>query len=186
MGNIIFEAKMGKEGVVAVLGLGLAGLAGLAALIFAAAREAEAAPPPEDELPPEEEELPPEEEEEVVEVIDAEFRSGYVWWEGLENWKKVYTRYLNEWPADTDVTFVWEIKNIGNVGAYFQVYLFEPGSWMYLDPGEKLQVFEEAHTLAIPVSPGYQYARITILGRDISGERVGAVWASDEFEITYS
>jgi len=169
----------GEGGAVAVFGLALVGLAGLAALIFAVTREAEEVP---EELPL----VAPPEEEEVVEVIDAEFRSGSVWWEGLENWKKVYTRYLNEWPADTDVTFVWEIRNIGNVGAYFQVYLFEPGSWLYLDPGEKLQVFEEAHTLAIPVTPGYQYARITILGRDISGERVGAVWTSDEFEIVYS
>ncbi|GAI41152.1 unnamed protein product, partial [marine sediment metagenome] len=55
-------------GALAVLGLGLAGLAGLFGLIFAATREAEAAPPPEDELPPEE--------EEVAEIIDAEFRSG--------------------------------------------------------------------------------------------------------------
>jgi len=175
-----------EGGAVAVVGIALLGLAGLAgALMLAATREAEELP---EEIPPEE--IPPEEEVvevvEVVEVIDAEFRSGYVFWEGLENWKKVYTSYLNEWPADTDITFVWEIKNIGNVGAYFQVYLFEPGSWMYLDPGEKLQVFEEAHTLAIPVSPGYQYARITILGRDISGERIGAVWTSDEFEIIYS
>ena len=166
-----------EGGGVAVLGLGLMGLLGLAALIVAATRKAEEVP---EEIPPEEEE------EEVVEVIDAEFRSVSVWWEGLENWKKVYTRWLNEWPADTDITFAWEIKNIGDVGAYFQVYLFEPGSWLYLDPGEKLQVFEEAHTLAVPVTPGYQYGRITILGRDISGERVGAVWTSDEFEIIFS
>jgi len=160
-------------GVVAVLGLGLAGIM---ALIFAATRKPEEVPlvaPPE------------EEEEEEEEIIDAEFRSGSVWWEGLENWKKVYTRYINEWPADTDITFAWEIKNIGNVGAYFQVYIFEPGSWLYLDPGEKVQVYEEAHTLAVPVTPGYQYGRITILGRSITGERVGAVWASDEFEIIY-
>ncbi len=171
-----------EGGAVAVLGLALVGFVGLTALIAAATREAEEVP---EEIPPV---VPPpeEEEEEVVEVIDAEFRSGSVWWEGLENWKKVYTSYINEWPADTDITFVWEIKNIGNVGAYFQVYLFEPGSWMYLDPGEKLQVFEEVHTLAVPVTPGYQYARITILGRDISGERIGAVWTSDEFEIIYS
>jgi len=173
-----------EGGVVAVIGISLLGLASLAgALIYAATREAEEVPP--EEIPPV---APPEEEEEeeVIEVIDAEFRSGNVWWEGLENWKKVYTRWRNEWPADTDVNFVWEIRNIGNVGAYFQVYLFEPGSWLYLDPGEKLQVFEDAHTLAIPVTPGYQYARITILGRDISGERIGAVWTSDEFEIIYS
>jgi len=172
---------MGKEGgAVAVFGLALVGLASLVGtLIYAATREAEELPP--EEIPPV---VPPE--EEVVEVIDAEFRSGSVWWEGLENWKKVYTTYLNEWPADTDITFAWEIKNIGNVGAYFQVYIFEPGSWLYLDPGEKMQVFEEAHTLAIPVTPGYQYTRITILGRDISGERIGAVWTSEEFEIIYS
>jgi len=166
-------------GPVATLGLVIGGLAlgGIAALALALAG---GWPPAREEEPPEEEEPLPEE------IIDAEFRSGYAWWEGLENWKKVYTRFRNEWPADTDITFAWEMKNIGNVGAYFQVYLFEPGSWMYLDPGEKLQVFEEAHTLAIPVSPGYQYARITILGRDITGERVGAVWTSDEFEIIYS
>ena len=172
---------MRDKGAVAVVGLTLAGLLGLAgALIFAATRE------PEEELP---EELPPEEEEEeeeVVEVIDAELRSGYVWWEGETAWKRVYTRWMNEWPADEDITFAWEIKNIGNVGAYFQVYIFEPGSWLYLDPGEKVKVYEEFHTPTIPVTPGYEYGRITILGRNIAGERIGAVWTSDEFEIIYS
>jgi len=172
---------MQDEGAVAVVGLALAGLLGLGALILAATREAEAAP---EEVPPV---VPPEEEEEeVVEVIDAELRTGYVYWETLTTWKRVYTRWMNEWPADTDISFAWEIKNIGNVGAYFQVYAFTPGSWMYLDPGEKVQVYEEFHTPAIPVTPGYQYARITILGRNIAGERIGAVWTSDEFEIIYS
>ena len=172
---------MQDGGKAALVGLGLAGLAGLAAaLIYAATREAEELPEEEPPFAP-----PPEEEEEVEEIIDAELRSGYVYWAGLANWKDVYTRWPNEWPADTDITFAWEIKNIGNVGAYFQVYAFEPGSWLYLDPGDKLQVYEEFHTPAIPVTPGYEYARITILGREITGERVGAVWTSDEFEIIY-
>jgi len=166
--------------MIALLGLALVGLAGLGAVLILATREAEAPP---EEAPPV---LPEEEEEEVVEVIDAELRSGYVWWEGETAWKRVYTRWMNEWPADTSITFAWEIKNIGNVGAYFQVYIFEPGSWLYLDPGEKVQVYEEFHTPDIPVTPGYQYGRITILGRDITGERVGAVWTSEEFEIIYS
>ena len=170
-----------EGGAVAIVGLGLAGLLGLVgALIFVATREAEAAP---EEVPPV---TPPEEEEEEVEVIDAELRSGYVWWEGETAWKRVYTRWMNEWPADEDITFAWEIKNIGNVGAYFQVYIFEPGSWLYLDPGEKVKVYEEFHTPTIPVTPGYEYGRITILGRNIAGERIGAVWTSDEFEIIYS
>jgi len=155
-----------------VLGLGVVGLAG--AVIYAATRKVEAVAPPE---------IPPPEEE--VEVIDAEFRSGYVFWAALTAWKQVYTRWLNEWPADTDLSFRWEIKNIGNVGAYFQVYIFSPGSWLYLDPGEKMQVEEAYHTPTIPVTPGYEYGRITILGRKITGERVGAVWTSDEFEIIY-
>ncbi|MBA7686688.1 hypothetical protein ES703_95141 [subsurface metagenome] len=156
-----------------IVGLGLAGLLG--ALILVATRIPEEAPL----LPP------PEEEEVEEEVIDAEFRSGYVYWAALTEWERVSTRRPNEWPADTDITFAWEIKNTGNVGAYFQVYIFEPGTWRYLDPGEKVQVLEEIHTQAVPVTPGYQYARITILGRDISGERIGAVWTSDEFEVTY-
>lgn len=164
-----------------IVGLGLAGLLG--ALILAATTVPEEVPeevPPEEILPPEEEE-----EEEIEEIIDAEFRSGYVYWAALTEWERVSTRWPNEWPADTDITFAWEIKNIGNVGAYFQVYMFEPGSWLYLDPDEKVQVFEEVHTQAVPVTPGYQYTRISILGRDISGERVGAVWTSDEIEVTY-
>jgi len=177
---------MQDKGAVAVAGIALAGLAGLAvALVFAATREEEPLFVPEEEEPlfgPEEEEL---EEEEVVEVIDAELREGYVYWAGLTAWKDVYTRWPNEWPADEDITFAWEIKNIGNVGAYFQVYAFTPGSWMYLEPGEKLQVYEEFHTPTIPVTPGYEYSRITILGRNIAGERIGAVWTSDEFEIIY-
>ena len=164
--------------LIGIVGLGLAGLLGT--LILAAATVPEEVP---EEVPPV---APPEEEEEVEEIIDAELRSGYVYWADLTEWERVYTRWPNEWPADTDITFAWEIKNIGNVGAYFQVYIFEPGTWLYLDPGEKVQVYEEVHTLAVPVTPGYQYGHITILGRDISGERVGAVWTSDEFEIIYT
>jgi len=78
-----------------------------------------------------------------------------------------------------------EIKNIGSVGAYFQVYAFTPGAWYYLNPGEKVVVYEDYHTPAIPVTPGYQYCRISILGRKITGERIGAVWTSNEFEIIY-
>jgi len=161
-------------GAVAVLGLALAGLAGLMGLIFAATREAEEVPPPE-ELP-----------EGVVEVIDAEFRSGYVFWAGLTEWKRVYDRYPNEWPADTDISFAWTIKNTGNVGAYFQVYMFDPGEWLYLEPNDERQVSEEFHTPAIPVTPGYQYYLINILARKITGERMGAVWTSEEIEIIYT
>jgi len=162
-----------KDGRKVVLGLGVFGLVG--ALIYAATRKVEAAPPP----------PPPPEEEEVVEVIDAELREGYVWWAALTAWERVYTRWPNEWPADTDITFAWEIRNSGDVGAYFQVYAFEPGSWLYLDPGDRVQVYEEYHTPPIPVTPGYEYTRITILGRKISGERIGAVWTSQDFEIRY-
>lgn len=164
----------GKVVVLGLTGLGLVGVAGV--LLYIATREAEAVPPPE-ELP--------EEEEEVIEIIDAELRSGYVYWAALANWQRVYTTWVNSWPADTNIDFAWEIKNIGNVGAYFQVYAFTPGAWYYLDPGEKVVVYEDYHTPAIPVTPGYQYCRISILGRKITGERIGAVWTSNEFEIIY-
>ncbi len=161
--------------MIAILGLALAGLAGLGVLMLAATREAE-------ELPPEE--LPPEEEE-VEEVIDATLRSGYVWWEGLTDWERVSTRWPNEWPADADITFAWKIENVGNVGAYFQVYMFNPSEWLYIEPDDEIEVFEEFHTPAVPVTPGYSYYRINILGRKITGERIGAVWTSDEIEVTY-
>lgn len=162
---------MGEGKAIAVVGgLGLVGLA-----LYWATRGVEAAPPP----PPPPEEPPPEE------IIDAEFRSGYVFWAALANWQRVYTTWVNSWAAATDIQFAWEIKNIGNVGAYFQVYAFTPGAWYYLDPGEKVKVYENYATPAIPVTPGYQYCRITILGRKITGERIGAVWTSEEFEIIY-
>ena len=164
---------MKNEGVVALLGLGALCLTGVGVLVLTASREARAA-----EEPPI---TPPEKEE----IIDAEFRHGYVWWAGLTSWQDIYTRYPNSWPADTDITFAWEIRNTGNVGAYFQVYLFQPGDWFYLEPGDEIQVFEEVHTQAVPVVPGYQYCRITILGRKVTGERIGAVWTSEDFEVTY-
>ncbi|MBA7682615.1 hypothetical protein ES703_90967 [subsurface metagenome] len=157
-----------------IVGLGMIGLLG--ALILAATR-AEELPP--EELLPEEEEVPPEE------VIDATLQRGYVWWAGLTDWKRVHTRWPNEWPADTNVTFAWKIKNTGNVGAYFQVYMFDPGEWLYLEPDAEIEIFEEFHTPAVPVTPGYQYYQITILGRKVTGERIGAVWTSDEIEVTY-
>ena len=163
--------------MVALLGLALAGLAGLAVALAAAATRV-----PEEELPSEE--LPPEEEE-VVEVIDATLRTGHVFWAALTEWRRVHTRYPNEWPSDIDISFAWEIKNTGNTGAYFQVYMFDPGEWLYLEPDDERTVYEEFHTPAIPVSPGYQYYLLSILGRKITGERIGAVWTSAEIEVTY-
>lgn len=154
-------------GLLGIISLGVVSLLGV--LLYAATREAEEEPPP----------------EEVAEVIDAEFRPGYVFWAGLTEWQRVYDRYPNEWPADTDITFAWTIKNTGNVGAYFQVYMFDPGEWLYLEPNDERQVLEEFHTPAIPVTPGYQYYLINILARKITGERIGAVWTSEEIEVTY-
>jgi len=161
--------------MIALLGLVLVGIAGLAVALVVATREAE-------ELPPEEI-TPPEEEEEV---IDATLERGHVFWAALTEWRRVHTRYPNEWPADTDITFAWEIKNTGNVGAYFQVYMFDPGEWLYLEPGDERTVYEEFHTPAVPVTPGYNYYLLNILGRKITGERIGAVWTSDEIEVTYT
>lgn len=157
--------------LIGIVGLGVAGLLGV--LLYAVTREAEEAPPEEEEALPEE-------------VIDATLQRGYVWWAALTDWERVSTRWPNEWPADEDITFAWKIKNTGNVGAYFQVYMFSPGDWLYLEPDAEIEVFEEFHTPTVPVTPGYQYYRITILGRDITGERVGAVWTSDEIEVTYA
>ena len=161
--------------MIAVLGIALLCLAGLGALMLAT-REAEEVPPV----------APPEEEDEVEEIIDATLESSYVFWAGLTEWQRVYDRYPNEWPADTDITCAWEIKNTGNVGAYFQVYMFDPGEWLYIEPNDKIQVFEEFHTPAIPVTPGYQYYLINILARKVTGERIGAVWTSREIEVTYA
>lgn len=161
-----------KTGTALIIGaLSLTGI--VIGSVLIASREAAA-----EEEPPI---LPPEEED----IIDAVLRHGRVWWVGETAWKDVYTRYPNAWPADTDIIFAWEIRNTGNVGAYFQVYLFEPGDWYYLEPGDEIQIFEEIHTQAVPVVPGYQYCQIMILARKITGERVGAVWASDDIEVTY-
>lgn len=168
---------MENGGKVALLFLSLAGLVvGGWALV----KIARAAPPAEEE-PPEEE--PPEGEEAV---ITATLRSGYVYWAALADWQRVYTRYPNEWPLDEDVTFVWTIENTGNVGAYFQVYISAPGRWLYLAPGVEVQVFEEVHTPAVPLTPGYSYYNINILAKRLDGERLGAVWTSEEIEATYS
>jgi len=52
------------------------------------------------------------------------------------------------------------------------------------DPGEEVSVTEVFHTPVVPVSPGYQYYRIYILARKVTGERIGAVW-TEEIEVTY-
>ncbi len=160
--------------MIGLLGLALVGVVGLVvALMVATTSEAE-------ELP---EELP--EEEEPPEVIDATLRKGWVYWAGLAAWQQVYESWPNDWPADTDVTLAWKIKNTGNVAAYFQVYMFDPGDWLYLGPGEEMQVLEEFHTPVLPVTPGYQYYLINILGRNIAGVRLGAVWTSEDIEVRY-
>ncbi|MBA7609494.1 hypothetical protein ES703_16685 [subsurface metagenome] len=160
--------------MIALLGLALAGIAaGLTVALIVATREPE-------ELPPEEEEPLPEEE-----VIDATLRSGWVWWAGLPAWREVYEVFPNEWPAASDITFTWRIKNTGNVGAYFQPYMFTPGDWLYLDPDDELEVEEDFHTPTLPVSPYGQFYRVYILARKVDGERIGAVWTSEEIEVTY-
>jgi len=159
--------------LLALLGLGAASLLGV--LLYAATREPEPDLPPEEITPP----------EEVEEIIDATLKSGHVFWAGLTEWPRVHTRYPNEWPVDTDITFAWEIKNTGDVGAYFQVYMFDPGEWLYLEPGDERTVYEEFHTPAVPITPGYNYYIINILGRKITGERIGAVWTSEEIEVSY-
>lgn len=158
--------------------IGLFGLLGLGAILYASSRI-----PEEVEEVEEVEEL--EEVEEVEEVIDATLRFQNVYWAALTEWRRVETRYPNEWPADTDISFAWSIRNTGNVGAYFQVYLFDPGEWLYLEAGDALQVFEAFHSPTLPVTPWYQSYRINILARKITGERIGAVWTSEEIEVTY-
>lgn len=171
------EVKGGGALGLAVVGLAAVSAVGLAALALAASREEE--PPPEEE----EEPLPEVPEEEVV---DATLRSGWVWWAGLPAWREVYEVFPNEWPADTDITFTWRIKNTGDTGAYFQVYMFTPGDWLYLNPGDELEVEEDFHTPTLPVSPYGQFYRVYILARKVTGERIGAVWTSEEIEVTYT
>jgi len=166
-----------KSGEAVAIGIGLAGLVGIVVLITTNKKVEEV--PPEEILP---EEAPPEE----VETISATLRDANVWWAGLVQWISVYTNWLNQWPVDTDITLAWKIKNTGNVGAYFQVYMFDPGDWLYLNPGDEAEVFESLHTPAVPVTPGYQFYLIKILGRKINGERVGEVWSSDEVEVHYA
>lgn len=164
----------GKAALI-ITGLSLTG-----AIVYAVTRDdedGETTPPP--TLPPPT--LPEEE------IFAAELRSEYVYWAALTDWRRVYTSWLNEWPADTDIQFAFEIKNTGNVAAYFQVYIFTPGSWLYLDPGQETTVYEDLHTPALPALPSYQYSnRITILARKLDGERIGAVWTSEDFEIVYT
>ena len=166
------EKIVDKTRVTAIATLvGLAAVSALGAVIALAAMRREE-PPPEEILPPEE-------------VIDATLRSGWVWWAGLPAWREVYEVFPNEWPADSDITFTWKIKNTGDTGAYFRVYMFTPGDWLYLDPGDELEVEEDFHTPTLPVSPYGQYYRVYILARKITGERVGAVWTSEEIEVSY-
>lgn len=117
--------------------------------------------------------------------ISAELREGQVYWAALAGWRRVYERWPNEWPADTDLTFAWDIRNTGDVGAYFQVYIFTPGAWTYLNPNDRIQVMESYHTPAVPVVPSYHYHNIYILGRKLDGTRIGAVWTSEEIEVRY-
>ncbi len=154
----------------------LTGLSLTGAIVYAVTRDDEE---DQETLPPPT--LPEEE------IYLAELRSEYVYWAALTDWRRVYTSFLNEWPADTDIQFVFEIKNTGNVGAYFQVYIFTPGNWLYLAPGQETTVYEDFHTPALPALPSYQYNnRITILARKLDGERIGSVWASEDFEIIYT
>lgn len=162
------ETQKGGLGVAVAL-LGVAAVAGVGIAILATREEAPE-PLPEPEPEP---------------VIDASLRKGYVWWAALALWAEIYTSYLNSWPADTDLSLTFRIRNTGDVAAFFQVYMLTPGDWLYLGPGEDLDVTESFHTPLIPLTPGYQYYRITILARKVDGDRIGAVWTSERIQVTY-
>lgn len=166
---MVKTAQTGSALGITVALLGIAAVAGVGIAIVAT-REDEPAPPPEPEPEP---------------VFDATLRQAYVWWAALTLWNQVYRSYLNTWPADTDLTFTFRIRNTGDTGAYFKAYMITPGAWLYLGPGEELDVEEDFHTPAIAPTPGYQYYRITILGRKISDEELGALWTSERIQVTY-
>lgn len=104
----------------------------------------------------------------VEELIDAEYLVGYVKWDG---WRPNPVMLENEWPANTDITLLWLIRNTGTVGGYFRVYMSRFTEWVYLEPGQQAEVYEKTHS----PSPQTTTHRITLSGgKTIAEERL--IW----------
>ncbi|MBA7629993.1 hypothetical protein ES703_37501 [subsurface metagenome] len=108
----------------------------------------------------------------ITGIIDAEYLAGYVMWEGV-GWKLV--KLENQWPADTDITLLWIIKNTGTVASHFRVYMRSFTEWVYLEPGQQTEVYEETRS----PSPQTTTHRITL-----SGDPGGLIWDA-RIEVTY-
>ncbi len=79
-------------------------------------------------------------------TVNGELVIGYVWWEGQAGWIPILSS--NSWPADTNLTTAWRVRNTGDEAATFKVSFMELES-----DGILLNPEEEADLYLYPVTP---------------------------------
>ena len=99
-------------------------------------------------------------------TVNGELVIGYVWWEGQPGWIPIASS--NSWPADTNLTTVWRVKNTGDEAATFKVSFMELES-----DGILLTPEEEADLYLYPVTPSpgtYSYTLQIIADSQVIAE----------------
>lgn len=99
-------------------------------------------------------------------TVNGELVIGYVWWEGQPGLIQVLSS--NSWPADTNLTTAWRVRNTGDEAATFKVSFMELES-----DGILLNPEEEADLYLYPVTPSpgtYSYTLQIIADSQVVAE----------------
>lgn len=96
-------------------------------------------------------------------MISVELIIAYVWWEGQPGWIQILSS--NNWPAETNLTTVWKVKNTGDEAATFKVSFMELESdSVLLNPGEEEDFYLYP---VIPAAGTYNYTLEVIVNSEV-------------------
>ena len=99
-------------------------------------------------------------------MVNAELAIANVWWEGQPGFIPILPS--NNWPADTNITTVWRVRNIGDEAATFKVSFMEfESDGILLNPEEEADFY----LYLVTPSPGtYNYTLQIIADGEVVAE----------------
>jgi len=76
----------------------------------------------------------------VAPTLAGELVSALVWWEGKGEWNPIGE--TNDWPAETNISTAWTVKNTGSQTAFFKVKFMDlVSAAVQLSPGETATLY---------------------------------------------